>query len=81
MRQSRKPNGGDPQTTLNQILSPCLTSLTLERPGRMSVQTLNVQPQVDYIRYVERPPMLNYSDFGQDLVCWGQFAPPFSSFH
>jgi hypothetical protein len=80
-QQPRKPNGGDSQTTLNQILTPCPTYLTIKSPGMMSVQTLNGRPQVDYIGYVELPPMLNYPDFGQDLVCWGQFAPPFSSFH
>jgi hypothetical protein len=65
MQLTRKPNGGDPQTTLNQILTPCPTSLTSDRPG------MNGQPQVDYIGYVEGLPVLNYPDFGQDLVCWG----------
>ena len=34
----------DPQTTLNQILTPCSTSLILERPRARSTQTSNGQP-------------------------------------
>jgi hypothetical protein len=61
MQPPGKPNGGDPQTILNQTPIPCPASLTFSKAETTSVLTSEDKHQVDCTGYVGKQPILYFA--------------------